>query len=155
MISGIIPRILIIEDNPVDFRILKYAFCNTGIVVELDEADDGESAMTFLRKETNAGARPALILLDLNLPKMSGMEVLRNIKAHDDLRCIPVIVLSSSQFQSDVSRAYEAGASLYVHKPNDLDKLEELVNAIATAWLKYGMLPDACGSVGSQDAQMK
>ena len=135
------PRVLIVEDNPVDFRILQYAFSNTGILHELQGVNDGETAIALLQRglESPEPTAPRLVLLDLNLPRMSGMEVLRAIKGHDVLRRIPVIVISSSQFQTDVSAAYESGASLYVRKPNDLDALEDLVNAIARAWLRYGL----------------
>lgn len=138
------PHVLIVEDNPVDFRILKYAFSNTGIPHEIQGADDGESAIALLQQSLDSpeSITPRLILLDLNLPRMSGMEVLRAIKAHEQLRRIPVIVISSSQFQTDVSGAYESGASLYVRKPNDLDALEDLIGAIAKAWLKYGLTAD-------------
>ena len=138
------PHVLIVEDNPVDFRILQYAFSNTGIPHEVHGTDDGESAMALLRAhlESPELTIPRLILLDLNLPRMSGIEVLRAIKANEQLRRIPVIVISSSQFQSDIAGAYDSGASLYVRKPNDLDALEDLIAAIAKAWLKYGLGAD-------------
>jgi chemotaxis family two-component system response regulator Rcp1 len=138
------PHVLIVEDNPVDFRILQYAFSNTGIMHEIQGVGDGESAIALLQQglESPELTIPRLILLDLNLPRMSGMDVLRAIKANNQLRRIPVIVISSSQFQSDISGAYDSGASLYVRKPNDLDALEDLVGAIAKAWLKYGLGAD-------------
>jgi CheY-like chemotaxis protein len=153
------PKVLVVDDNPVDVRIFKYAFSTTGVAHEIEGTDNGESAMALLLDGLQSGTQmPKLILVDLNLPTMTGIELLRALKANEQLRRIPVIVISSSQFQTDIGRAYEAGASLYLRKPNDLDSLEELVKAVATVWLKYGMVaqtsripinaPD--GSIGRQ-----
>jgi CheY-like chemotaxis protein len=134
------PEVLVVEDNAVDFRIFRYAFSSTGIDHELALKQDGESALAFLRDRLeSSGEMPRLILLDLHLPRMSGLDFLRALKAHPALRQIPVVVVSSSQFQKDVAGAYEAGASLYVRKPGDLDSLEDLVTAMAKVWLKYGV----------------
>lgn len=148
MASNGTPRILIVEDNDVDFRILKHAFSSTGIPHEIDGVDNGESALEYLLRGPGANEEtaPRLIMLDLNLPKLGGLEVLRAVKAHAELRRIPVAVISSSQFQSDILGAYDLGASLYVRKPNDLAALEELVKAIATTWLKYALRPQMTAS---------
>lgn len=143
------PRVLIVDDNKADSGLFAYAFSNTGVPHELDAAEDGQSAMNCLlqRLRTRDVPLPQLILLDLTMPKMSGIEFLRELKAHERLRRIPVIVMTSSQFARDIREAYEAGASLYVCKPNDLEDLEQLVGAIAKVWLRYGLPPDAHGHV--------
>ena len=150
------PRVLIVDDNKADSRLFAYGFSNTGIRHELDRAQDGQSAMECLLQRLRAGdlPLPRLILLDLTMPKMSGIEFLRELKANEQLRRIPVIVMTSSQFARDIREAYDAGASLYICKPNDLESLEELSGAIATVWLKYGVPPGmpvhACKPAGAE-----
>ena len=138
------PRVLIVDDNKADSGLFAYGFSNTGVPHEVDGAQDGQSAMDCLRQRLRTGdlPLPRLILLDLTMPKMSGIEFLRELKANEQLRRIPVIVMTSSQFARDIDEAYEAGACLYVCKPNDLESLEELIRAIATVWLKYGTPPE-------------
>lgn len=139
------PRILIVDDNKADSGLFAYGFSNTGLPHEVDGAEDGESALECLLQRLKTGELPIprLILLDLSMPRMSGIDFLRAVKANEQLSRIPVIVMTSSQFARDIREAYEAGASLYVCKPNDLESLEELVGAIANVWLKYGLPLDA------------
>ena len=139
------PRLLIVDDNDVDFRILKDVFLSTGIPVEVDGADSGESALEYLSQRVDAGTGelPSLILLDLNLPRLSGMDVLRRLKAHAVFKQIPVVMMSSSRYADDPAAACEAGAALYVQKPADLEQLEDLIQALAKTWLKFGLSPHA------------
>lgn len=137
------PRILLVEDNPTDAQILEHAFSASRVPHQLDVVVDGEAALELLtqRSQTARNGLPQLIILDLNLPKKGGLELLREIKAHELLRRIPVVVMSSSRSDRDVNSAYESGASLYVRKPGDLESLEQLAEAIARAWLMYGVAP--------------
>ena len=142
MTGGKNPRILLVEDNPVDVQILKHALSSSDVPHDVDVADDGETALNLLieKAELEQKSLPQLVILDLNLPKKSGLEVLREIKTHRQLRRIPVVVMSSSRSERDVNSAYDNGANLYVRKPNDLDSVEQLARAIAQAWLKFGVL---------------
>lgn len=133
------PRILLVEDNPIDAQILEHAFSASQVPHQLDIIGDGQTAIDLLTelKDSRTGL-PRLIILDLNLPQKGGLELLREIKAQEVLRRIPVIVMSSSRSDRDVNSAYESGASLYVRKPGDLESVEQLAEAIARAWLMYG-----------------
>lgn len=137
------PRVLVVEDNPVDVQILQHAFSTAEVALEIDVADDGESAMDLLQKQSQSAQTPlpGLVILDLNLPKMSGLEVLREMRNNQRLKRIPVVVMSSSRSERDVNSAYDSGANLYVRKPNDLDNVERLIQAIVQVWLYYGVLP--------------
>ena len=143
-------RILLVEDNAADVRLLRQALRDTGVPLELQVADDGEAAteILFQRGAHRNASRPDLVLLDLNLPKKGGLDVLREVKLDESLRGIPVMVLSSSRRESDVNRAYEYGANLYVSKPSDLDDLEDMARFIAKGWLRYGVLPTDSPSRG-------
>ncbi len=137
------PHILLVDDNPVDLQIFSHAFSVCPIPHKLDVAKDRESAMKFLslQLELAPAALPRLILMDLNLPRVGGLELLREIKASDPIRRIPVIVMSSSRFERDVNSAYDAGASLYVQKPSELQGVEELAHTIASVWFRLGLAP--------------
>lgn len=131
------------EDNPADARLTKEAFQETGISHRLYVVEDGVEAMSFLqRKGGYADAvRPELILLDLNLPKKDGRQVLLEIKSDESLRRIPVVVLTTSVADNDVLRAYESQANAYITKPVDMDRFLEIVNAIDKFWFKLATLP--------------
>jgi chemotaxis family two-component system response regulator Rcp1 len=133
-------RILVVEDSHADVRLLREAVREHGLDVVLDTVADGELALRHLRGD---GPRPDLILLDLNLPRLHGREVLESIKADPDLRSIPVIVLSTSASPRDVAECYERHASAYLVKPMGLDDLGELVLAIEAFWLRKALLPGA------------
>jgi chemotaxis family two-component system response regulator Rcp1 len=136
-------EILLVEDNPGDVRLTREALRDGKIVNSLHVAEDGVDALAFLRREgkhRNA-VRPELILLDLNLPKKDGREVLAEIKADEDLKRIPVVVLTSSQAEQDIVKSYNLHANCYVTKPVDLDQFITVVKSIEHFWLKVVKLP--------------
>ena len=135
--------ILLIEDNQADVRLIVEGLRNMKARSSLNVVTDGEEAMAFLHKRGKyADARhPDLIFLDLNLPKKDGREVLAEIKSDDELRRIPVVVLTTSQAEEDIAKTYELGASCYCTKPIDLDHFLKLVETIADFWLTIVKLP--------------
>ena len=136
-------EILLIEDNPGDARLASEALRDAKVHNNLYWVDDGEQALTFLRREgkhLNA-PRPDLILLDLNLPRKDGRQVLAEIKSDEKLKRIPVIVLTTSQAQEDISRAYDLNANCYVPKPLDLGQFLKVVKTIEAFWLTVVKLP--------------
>jgi CheY-like chemotaxis protein len=136
-------EILLVEDNPGDVRLTKEALKEGKVRNNMFVATDGEEALTFLRQQgTYAEARrPDLILLDLNLPKKSGREVLEEIKADPDLKRIPVVVLTVSKDEQDVLKSYNLHANCYITKPVDLEQFIEVVKSIEDFWLTVVMLP--------------
>jgi CheY-like chemotaxis protein len=137
------PDILMVEDNPADVRLAQEAFRECTAHDSLSVARDGVEATEFLRRRGRfSGARrPDLILLDLNLPRKDGREVLAEIKADPELMRIPVIVLTTSRADKDVQRTYELHANCYVVKPSDLDEFLDVVRSIEHFWLKAATLP--------------
>jgi CheY-like chemotaxis protein len=133
-------RLLVVEDSPADLRLLREAVREHGLDVVIDDVADGELALRHLRGD---GPRPDLILLDLNLPRLHGREVLEAIKADPRLRSIPVLVLSTSASPRDVADCYARHASAYLVKPMGLDELGDLVRAIDAFWLRRALLPGA------------
>lgn len=135
--------ILLVEDNPADARLTKEAFQETGISHRLYVVEDGVEAISFLQRkgEYADAVRPELILLDLNLPKKDGRQVLLEIKSDESLRRIPVVVLTTSVADNDILRAYESQANAYITKPVDMDRFLEIVNAIDKFWFKLATLP--------------
>jgi two-component system, chemotaxis family, response regulator Rcp1 len=138
-------EILMVEDNPGDVRLTKEALKEGKVYNNLHWAKDGVEALEFLRREgKHANApRPDIILLDLNLPKKDGREVLSVIKSDDQLKHIPVVVLTTSRAEEDVLRSYELHANCYVTKPVDLDKFIVVVQSIDRFWLTVVTLPPA------------
>ncbi|HYZ85487.1 MAG TPA: response regulator [Bryobacteraceae bacterium] len=136
-------EILLVEDNPGDVRLTQEAFKDGRIMVHLTVAADGVEAMDVLNRRGKhaSAARPDLILLDLNLPKKSGREVLREVKADDDLKRIPVIVMTTSKAEADIHRAYNLNANCYVTKPVDLEEFLLVVRSIEDFWLTIVTLP--------------
>jgi two-component system, chemotaxis family, response regulator Rcp1 len=136
-------EILLVEDSPGDVKLTQEALRDAEVPNVLHVARDGEEAMRFLRREGEfAGKpRPDLILLDLNMPRMDGREVLAVIKADADLRRIPVIILTTSQSEDDIAEAYSLAANCYVAKPVDLDEFLDVVRAIDDFWLTLVKLP--------------
>jgi CheY-like chemotaxis protein len=132
-----------VEDNPGDIRLIQEAFKEGGFSSRLNVARDGEQALAFLRQEGvySKSPRPAFILLDLNLPRKDGREVLAEIKKEKGLRQIPVVILSTSTSKEDVLRAYDLHANCYVPKPLDVDKLVQLGRALEDFWLSIAILP--------------
>lgn len=137
--------ILLVEDNPGDVRLTREALTESKLNIELHVVRDGEEAMAFLRRE---GAyvnsqRPDLVLLDLNLPKLDGREVLARLRADANLRRIPVVVLTVSTAEEDVLRSYDLAANCYISKPIDLDQFVTVVRAIEQFWFQIVKLPPA------------
>jgi len=135
--------ILLVEDNPGDVRLVQETFREGKVCNNLEITRDGVEAMAFLRREGQfVGApRPDLILLDLNLPRKNGSEVLAEIKADEKLKRIPVVILTASQAEEDIVKAYNLYANCYLTKPIDLDQFINLVNAIKSFWLSIVKLP--------------
>lgn len=135
-------RVLLVEDNPADVRLLREALGDGRIGVDLQIADDGEEAVRLLEDSVDEPRRrPDLVLLDLNLPRMTGIEVLAEVKANPALRRIPIVVLSGSAADHDVRKAYDLHANAYMRKPRDFASLRELVLAIERFWLEHALLP--------------
>jgi len=136
-------EILLVEDNPGDVELTREALEESKVHTRLSVARDGVEALAFLRREgAHADATtPDLILLDLNLPKKDGRAVLADIKADPVLRHIPVVVLTSSQAEQDILRAYELHANCYVTKPVDLDQFIRIVQSIEQFWFTVVKLP--------------
>lgn len=135
--------ILLVEDSPADVRLTREALAEGKVHNRLSIASDGVEALAFLRQEGQyAGSpRPDLILLDLNLPRKDGQEVLSEIKADPDLRRIPVVVLTSSRAEEDIVRTYNLHANCYITKPVDLDQFFAIIKAIDDFWLTVVKLP--------------
>jgi chemotaxis family two-component system response regulator Rcp1 len=142
-------RILIIEDNPGDVRLLKDALKELKAPVDIRVATDGAEGLriTFSKSAQADPWNPDLIFLDLNLPKVSGHEVLARLKADPDKRAIPVIVLSSSRAENDINRAYDAHANAYIRKPTSLDDLMNAVKGLKSFWIDTVRLPKNPGDV--------
>jgi CheY-like chemotaxis protein len=136
-------EILLVEDNPGDARLTAEALRNTKIRNKLSIVEDGVEALSFLRQE-GAYAKetlPDLIILDLNLPRMDGRELLAVIKADPALRRIPVVVMTSSRAEEDVCRSYDLHANCYISKPLDLMQFIKVVQSIESFWLTVVRLP--------------
>ena len=140
-------HILLVEDNPGDVRLTQEAFREADPAVRIHVAVDGVEALAFLRRNGKHGQapRPDIILLDLNLPKMDGREVLAHIKDDDDLRTIPTIVLTTSASEADITKSYQLQANCYLNKPVELDAFENLVKSIDDFWLTKAQLPPLPG----------
>lgn len=141
--NGVPIEILLVEDNPGDVRLTVEALKEAKVRNNLHVAPDGVEAMEFLRR-TGAHAeapRPDLVLLDLNLPRKDGREVLQEIKTDPDLDLIPVVVLTTSQAEQDVLESYQLHANAYVTKPVDLERFLQVVRSIENFWLEIVRLP--------------
>ena len=136
-------EVLLVEDSPGDVRLTREAFREANKAVRLHVASDGVEAMAFLKNEgKHADApRPDLILLDLNLPKMDGREVLALIKSDDNLKLIPTVILTTSESEEDIARSYRLQANCYLSKPVRLEAFESLVKSINDFWLTQVKLP--------------
>ena len=141
--SGIMIQILLVEDDPGDVLITREAFADNKVRNQLSVVSDGEAALAFLRREENyANApRPDLILLDLNLPRKAGHEVLAEIKSDVDLQRIPVVVLTTSDAEEDILRSYDLHANAYVTKPVDFDCFLNVVRQIDEFFVTVVKLP--------------
>ena len=136
-------EILMVEDSPGDVRLTQEALRDAKVRNNFHVARDGVEALEFLRRQgdfTNA-PRPDLVLLDLNMPRMDGREVLQEIKADPELRLIPVVILTTSKAEEDIVRSYELNANCYITKPVDLDQFMNVVRSIEEFWLTVVKLP--------------
>jgi CheY-like chemotaxis protein len=140
-------RVLLVEDNPADARLLSEAFKESPEPYELHNVADGEAAMDFVhrRNEHSDKPRPDLILLDINLPKRSGHDVLECLKEAPDLRRIPVLMLTSSDSVADVITAYDHHANAYIRKPTEIAQYFEVLAAVKQFWLRIVELPPRQG----------
>jgi chemotaxis family two-component system response regulator Rcp1 len=141
--EGMPIQILLIEDSPGDVRLTKEAFREANRTIHINVANDGVEAMAFLRREgIHAHApRPDLILLDLNLPRMDGREVLAHIKEDSGLKTIPTVILTTSEAEADILKSYQLQANCYLIKPVQLDEFEAVVKSINDFWLTKVKLP--------------
>jgi len=137
-------KILLVEDNPADIRLTEEAIRESKISSDLDIVKDGVEAISYLKKigKYSKVCRPNLILLDLNLPKKSGLEVLREIKQDKDLRRIPIVVLTISANEEDLMKAYDLHANCFVNKPLEIKEFYKIVKAIEDFWFKIVNLPN-------------
>ncbi|WP_029896717.1 response regulator [Desulfohalovibrio reitneri] len=136
-------RVLLVEDNPDDIELTTEALQESKLKVDLEVVQDGEAALQCLRREGKyAGCgKPDLMLLDLNLPRKDGLEVLREIKRDEELQRIPVVVLTISQDEQDVLKAYDLHANCFITKPVDFERFIEVVRSIEGFWLTIVKLP--------------
>jgi CheY-like chemotaxis protein len=136
-------EILLVEDSPSDAELTKEALHEGHVINNLQVVTDGEQALAFLRREGRyqSAPRPDLILLDLNLPKKDGREVLAEIKSDPSLKRIPVVVLTTSQEESDIMAAYGFNANCYITKPVDLEQFIHVVQSVDNFWLNIVTLP--------------
>ncbi|MDQ2773495.1 MAG: response regulator [Acidobacteriota bacterium] len=142
-------QMLLVEDNPSDVRLMREALKETSLPIVITVARDGVEAMDLLHKiESGQGVRPDLVLLDLNLPRKNGHEVLSEVKTSPGLRSIPVLVMTSSKAEDDVNQAYMLNANGYITKPSDLLEYIHIVRAIEQFWFFTVTLPEpVSGSV--------
>ncbi|QLE54699.1 response regulator [Nostoc sp. TCL26-01] len=144
MSKAIMPiEVLLVEDNPGDAQLTRIALEDSKISVNLNVVEDGVEAMAFLRKQEKyvSVPHPDIILLDLNLPRKDGREVLAEIKTDDYLKRIPVVVLTTSQAEEDILRAYNLAANCYITKPVDFDQFVKIVQSIENFWFAIVKLP--------------
>jgi CheY-like chemotaxis protein len=136
-------EILLVEDNPSDVLLTRIAMQECKIANRLHVAKDGEVAMSFLRRqgEHAEAPRPDLVMLDLNLPRMDGRELLREMKSDPMLRVIPVVVLTTSDSETDVLRSYDLHANAYITKPLDMEQFVRVVKGIDDFWFGIVRLP--------------
>lgn len=126
--------ILLVEDNPVDVDLTLRAFSKRNLTNPINVARDGEEAILWIKRWEEGDKIPVVILLDLKLPKYSGLEVLKELKSHEVFKTIPVVVLTSSAEDVDVEAAYKLGANSYIVKPVDFDKFVEIAGQIELYW---------------------
>ena len=140
-------EVLLAEDNPGDVRLTREALRQGNVRMNLSVVGDGAEAMAFLRREGSyaQAARPSLILLDLNMPRMDGREVLVALKKDPNLACIPVVVFTSSEADEDVVQSYKLHASGFVSKPTFVEQYTSAVRSIEDFWLRVAKLPLQCG----------
>lgn len=136
-------KVLLVEDNPGDILITKEALEEIELPIDLKIAKDGEKALNFLRNKGDyqGAEKPDFVILDLNLPKINGFEVLHHMKNEKDLQNIPIIILSSSGIKSDILKTYDLHANCYFKKPSDVGEFINIVQTIGTFWGNIAQLP--------------
>jgi len=136
-------KILLVEDSPSDVRLVREAIKESAICVQITVAHDGVEAMDYLHQaELGLAVRPDLVILDLNLPRKNGREVLAEVKASPSFRQIPVLVMTSSRSDEDIQQAYALNANCYITKPTDLQEYVNVVQSIENFWFLTATLPD-------------
>lgn len=140
--NPVAPPILLVEDNPMDLDLALRAFERKRLSNPIQVARDGEEALAWLPRWEAGEAIPALILLDLKLPKVDGLEVLRQLKLHEHFRHIPVVVLTSSAEDKDISTAYDLGVNSYIVKPVSFERFMEVVQHIELYWCVLNRIPE-------------
>ena len=137
-------EVVLVEDSPGDVRLTQETFRDANRSIHLHVASDGVEAMAFLRHEGTYvhAPRPDLILLDLNLPKMDGREVLAHVKKDDILKTIPTVILTTSQAEADIVKSYQLQANCYLNKPVRFEEFETLIKRVNDFWLTSARLPE-------------
>ena len=135
------PPILVVEDNPLDLDLTQRAFAKHRLANPIQVARDGEEALNFIPRWEAGEPPPSVILLDLKLPKVSGLEVLRQIKSHPQFNVIPVVVLTTSGEDRDIEEAYRLGTNSYIIKPVDFEKFLEVASQIEVYWSILNVAP--------------
>ncbi|TNF56439.1 MAG: response regulator [Burkholderiales bacterium] len=136
-----VPPILLVEDNPMDLDLTLRAFARKKFANEVQIARDGEEALAWLPRWDEGADLPAVILLDINLPKVNGLEVLQQLKTHERYRRIPVVVLTSSREDRDLRTAYDLGVNSYIEKPVSFSKFMEVAEHIELYWCVFNERP--------------
>ncbi len=141
-------EILLVEDSPIDVKLTEEALHEIQVKNNLHVVTDGEDAMDFVKRQGKHqhAPRPDFILLDLNLPKKDGREVLAEIKADPDLRSIPVVILTTSRAQQDILKTYNMHVNCYITKPVDMNQFLDVIKSISNFWLNVAALPKATQS---------
>jgi len=134
------PPILLVEDNPVDIDLTIRAFARHKLANPVLVARDGEEALAWIPRWDDGETKPAVILLDLNMPRIDGLTVLKTLKTHPEHRDIPIVVLTTSKEDRDISKAYELGANSYIVKPVDFDNFMDVAQQIELYWCVYNKL---------------
>ncbi len=137
-------RVLLVEDEPADAHMVRLAFRKSRAPIDLRHVTDGVEALAFLRREPPHldAPRPDIILLDLNMPRMDGRRFLQVVKADDDLRGIPVVVMTTSDMDRDVEASYTAGANSFMTKPMEMNDLFDMIAGLEAYWFSLVRLPD-------------
>lgn len=142
--------ILLVEDNPDDIRLTRRAFKVNNISNEMVVVNDGDAALKYLNETCAApnGVLPTVTLLDINLPKIDGLEVLKRIRAHPQLKRLPIVILTSSKEEQDVIKSYDLGANSYIQKPVDFEQFTAAVRQLGLYWLLLNEPPPRAGGGG-------
>jgi len=136
-------RILYAEDNTFDLELALAAFAQSSLVNHLDVVRDGQEAVDYFFDRLENNNLPIVAILDINMPKMSGLDVLRKLKSHEKLRAVPVVMLTSSQMESDICKSYEYGVNAFVVKPIDFEDFTKVVKSIGDFWGSFNKIPYA------------